>query len=212
MLVLKFFRSLQSLLSNKSLYNLGGETVLKRNEVKHPQFTSPAFPFVLASLFNEGFHAVQITAPAGKRPKIVEFDNERSALSRPGAVAEVEPCGEKQYSLVYRAEALRHSSVDSFTAKKRKASSSVVTSGRQSRKAMRDGESEAGVAAWLGSLGKTGEVIGAKPAESGTLRLEAQFAFQVLKLSMEAYCFVRDARSSELGDPHGLETGCVLSG
>lgn len=67
---------------------------------------------------------------------MIELDDEGIALSCSATVADGEACPNEHQSLVYRAGAPQFSSVDTFLAKKEKASSSVMTTERQSRKVM----------------------------------------------------------------------------
>lgn len=61
---------------NKSLSKLKDDKLHERNAVKQPDFTTPVPPFVFTSLSNEVFHPLQIKAPAGKRQKVKELDDE----------------------------------------------------------------------------------------------------------------------------------------
>lgn len=154
---------------------------------------------------------MQVKTPAGKRPELTELSDREEVLSRPATAAEVELCPEENQLLVYRAEAPRPSSVDSSLTKTKSPSSSMMTTRHQTGRVRRGGNTKAGVGAELGPSAKTDNVIDATPLDLEVLPLEAVSSFEVLKVAVKAYCFVRDAAFSELKNLHELETGCALS-
>lgn len=131
---------------------------------------------------------------------MTELENEENVLSRLATAAEVEPCPKEHRSLLCRAEAPRRSSVDSFSAKEIEQSSSTVTTGRESRKVMKDGEKEVDVEARLEPSAKANDLIDAMRADFGALRSEVKCAYQMLELAMKEYCFVRYVAFDESKD------------
>lgn len=148
------------------------------NAVKQLQFSAPALPFAFDSLSDEVVPPLQIKARAEEHPKVKQPDDEANALSRPAAMAAVKPCPEENRSLVCKAEALRPSSANCFPAKKTRRSSTLMTTGRQSKKAMREAENAAGLEAGRGPSLKMEDVIDVTLADSGALRWERSPLFR----------------------------------
>lgn len=55
---------------------------------------------------------------------------------------------------------------------------------------MRSGESKEGVGAGLRLLAKAEDIIGATPAASAALRLDAGCVYHIVQVAMKEYCFV----------------------
>lgn len=131
-------------------------------------------------------------------PKVIELSDERIAVSRPATAAKVELWPEELRWAVYRSQEPRPSSVDSLPAERRKPSSSVMNTGRQSREVMRCWESQAGVRARERQLAKAKDVNDAIPADSCVLWVAAGFACKMLEIAVNEYCSARDAAFIEL--------------
>lgn len=84
-----------------------------------------------------------IKTPAGKGPKMVELNDTGKTLSYQKTAADVGSFPEEHRWLVYRAEAPRPSSIDSFFEKK-VSLSSIEETKRQCGKVLREPENEAG--------------------------------------------------------------------
>lgn len=111
-------------------------------------------------------------APAGDCPKVIDEDYESNTVSRSATGAEVGYCPKEPYSLVHRAIAPRLSSVNSFSAKSKKPSPSMMTGGHQSRNRTGSNENEEGVGSELQLLPKAEYDIVARAAASGPLGSE----------------------------------------
>lgn len=85
---------------------------------------------------------------------------------------------------MYRAEAPRPSSVDSFPEMKEKFSSSVIKTARQSRTVIRGGWNGTGVGSGLEPSAKAEDVMDATRADSGALRSKAGSAYHALEVAM----------------------------
>lgn len=88
--------------------------------MKQLRITAPSLHSDFGSLFNEAVQPLQIKLAAVRRPKVIEMDDEESALSRPATAASVKACLEDHGLLVYGSQAVQPSSVDSFSAKSKK--------------------------------------------------------------------------------------------
>lgn len=151
-------------------------------------------------LFADLVHPPQIMKTIKNYPKVIKLDSKASAMSRPVIAAEVEPCPEQHRSLMYGAEAPRPSSVHCFPGTKNRTSSSMMTTGGQSRKAMRSGVKEEGIGVRPGLSTRAMDVGKTTPALSNILWLRAGSALWVLKVAMEKYWFVYDAAFSVFED------------
>lgn len=151
------------------------------------------FSLCFCLLSDKGFQPFQIMAPAWKRSKVIQLDDEQNALSRSLAAFEVELCQKKHRSVVHRAEAPQSSSADSSPAKSEKPFSPMITTGRQSREVVGSESSEEGVRAEQRPLAKAEDATDATPTDSSASRLEASSTHQGLKMAMEEYYFLRGA-------------------
>lgn len=91
--------------------------------------------------------------------------------------------------------------------KKRKASSPMMVKGRQSKKLIRSGPDEDGVKIGLQSVAKAEEFFVATTETYSAIQLKAESAFQLLKLGMRDFGFVRDTSFSYVEDFYELEMG-----
>lgn len=160
-------------------------------------------------LLHEVVQALHIERPAVEGPKVKELDDERSAVRPPETSADVESSMEDYRSLLYGVRAAQLGSVHSSSVKKRKRSSSMTATGRQSKKVARASLYEAAKVA-AENVTKVEDVIDVTLAGSRALKPEAESAFQVLKAATREYCFIRDTFCNVLKDLYELQKGPAL--
>lgn len=86
----------------------------------------------------------------------------------------------------------------------------MMTTGRESKKATRTSDEGEEMKIEAESVAKMEDMNDATMAASGTLQAEASFTFQVLKIAVKKYCFVKRSLSKVMEDLHEPETGLAL--
>lgn len=113
---------------------------------------------MLALLLHKLVPPVHPEQSAVKRPKVVELDDYRNAVSPPATSAEARFFLEDYRPLRYRAEAPRLGNVDRSSTKKRTLSSSMMMLGRQRKKVMRGSLDEKDIKVGVEIFGKDGRL------------------------------------------------------
>lgn len=181
LLTLQILTHLQAFTSSSSRYTLHEYKILKWIAVKLLLFTAPALPLLFPSLLREVVESLHAEQPAVKRPKMTELGDYRNAI-RPLATSNNARLSLKDHpQLVYRPRASRPGSVHSVVVEKRQASSSVMTTRDQSRKATRTSSDEGGMNIERESVTKTENFIDATPAAFGALQPEVESSFLSVK-------------------------------
>lgn len=104
---------------------------------KQPQFTALGLPFMFTLLSHEVVLLLRMEQPAVKRLKAVELDEDENVVRRPATSAHVVILQEDHRTLVYKAEASPLGFVHTSFLKKRKPSTSMMTTGLQRKKVTR---------------------------------------------------------------------------
>lgn len=129
-----FFSPLHVLLASDSLSTLDDDEFLKRNAVIQLQPTAPVLLLVFALLSHEVIQPPRIERPALESPGVTELGDKGNASRSLKKCPDVTHSLEDQQTLVYSAEASRLGSVHSSSKKKRKISSLMKETARQSKK------------------------------------------------------------------------------
>lgn len=142
-------------------------------------------------------------------PRFIGLDEKDKAVRIPEGSLDIGLSPKDHRQLLYSADAQRLGSARISSVRKRKPSSSTMVIGRQSKKTTRKSYDE-GAKIAAESAEKLVDFIHVTMAASSGLKLEAESAFQMSKVAMKEYCFVKDTCSNELGDLHKLKTGFAL--
>lgn len=127
-----------------------------------------------------------------KLSSAIELDVQRHAVRYSAKFAKVELFLADHRPPEYRAEALRPESELSCFVRKRTPSSSVMTTGRQSRVMLRTSPDEEDVYVRVGGLARVENVINVAPEAFGALHLKVESDCQVLKVAMSEARFTKD--------------------
>lgn len=139
----------------------------------------------------------------------MKLDEKENTLRSPAAPADLGLSLEHHQQVVYKAGTSRLGSIYTSFVEKRELSSLMMTAGCQSKK-MAIANSEERVRAAAESVAKVEDFDDVTTAALGALQPYALSAFQLSKVAMQVYCFMKISSLNKLEYLHKLGRGSAL--